>query len=317
MFSISSKINFFNPILLYHATFNDIPIELRGNVHNVRPENLYKQLSWLKKNHDFVFVDELLGGYSKSGKCAVTFDDAYLSVFEEALSVLKELEIPCTIFVNSSSFEGKTFWRDQVRYLLNSSLVQTFLTQHKCFCEENQITEKNFYGRTKHIDVNSQEVIVELEHFFANQNLQDTIKNFLINKKADLVSSPLVMFGNHTHNHCMLSSLEREEQDVQIGYCHQFLIENLPKKSVSKIFSIPFGGEHSITACAMNALRTNGYQAALMSRSRINVSYNMLKKTLHSFPIFERFMPVDDFKLFKKQFLGLKIRGLYNSLNRN
>ncbi len=302
--------NYFNPILLYHSTFSDVPTSLRGNVHNVTPDNLYKQLSWLKKNYDFVFVDDILSEHPKLGKCAVTFDDAYLSVFEEGLKVLETLKIPCTIFINSSSFSGITFWRDQVRFLINNNLVGTFVSDHSAYCASNQITDKNFYSRTKDKEVNSEKFVVELNQFLAKHGFQASARKFLINEKRDLISSPLVMYGNHTHDHYMLSSLETEQQNLQIDSCHQFLKESLPFKSVSTVFSIPFGGVQSITNNAMKWLRSNGYEAALMSRSRINLSYKMFNKTLHNFPILERFMPVDDFNLFKKQFLKTKIRSL-------
>lgn len=315
MNSLSSiRTSFFTPILLYHSTFSNLPIELKDNVHNVKPETLYKQLTWLKNQYDFVFVDELLQEPTARGRCAVTFDDAYFSVFEESLSVLSTLNIPSTIFINSSSFDGRLFWRDQVRYLLNHNLVSVFLKEHTNFCSSKGINKENFYRRSKHRDVNSEDFTNELDLFFLNHRLQDKIQNYLVSDTDDLILSPLIMYGNHTHNHHLLSSLDCNQQKEQIHTCDRFLIKSVPKNHISKVFSIPFGGEKSISAFTMNEIKTLGYQAALMSRNRLNMTSKIPNYKVEDYPVFERFMPVDDFKSFTKQFFRLKLRSVYDSV---
>ena len=40
---------FSSHILLYHATFKNVPESIKKGLHNVDPETLYKQIKWLKK----------------------------------------------------------------------------------------------------------------------------------------------------------------------------------------------------------------------------------------------------------------------------
>jgi hypothetical protein len=79
-------------VLLYHSTFSRVPVDLHGHLHNVAPEELYCQLIWLKRHFDVVSVDQALLEPS-IGQVAITFDDAYESVFVEAQPVLDALRI--------------------------------------------------------------------------------------------------------------------------------------------------------------------------------------------------------------------------------
>jgi peptidoglycan/xylan/chitin deacetylase (PgdA/CDA1 family) len=51
---------------------------------------------------------------------AVTFDDGYVDVLDEALPTLEQLEIPATVFVVSQGLGG-WFWWDRLRTLLESA----------------------------------------------------------------------------------------------------------------------------------------------------------------------------------------------------
>ena len=90
-YNLRKKIS--NPIILYHATFSKIPgNELQSNIHNVTPSNFERQLKWLKNNYDIKLVDDIFKEKNNYGKCAITFDDAYLSVFSEAIPILLSLK---------------------------------------------------------------------------------------------------------------------------------------------------------------------------------------------------------------------------------
>jgi peptidoglycan/xylan/chitin deacetylase (PgdA/CDA1 family) len=64
-----------------------------------------KQMGMLARRATVVGAD-WRGGPTKGRVCAITFDDAFVSVFENALPVLKRHEFPCTIFV-PTGFMGR------------------------------------------------------------------------------------------------------------------------------------------------------------------------------------------------------------------
>ena len=70
---------FSSVVLLYHSSYRNLPSDLSTAIHNVEPNEMRKQLIWLKNNFDIVSIDELFSCNDIKGKAAITFDDAYQS----------------------------------------------------------------------------------------------------------------------------------------------------------------------------------------------------------------------------------------------
>ncbi len=256
-------------VLLYHSTFSVVPGEIRRNLHNVTPEVLSQQLAWLKKYFDIVDVDELFGeNIDVTGKVAITFDDAYQSVFSEALPIVEALDIPCTIFLNGASLSGKPFWRDKSRYLINQSLVDDFLTFCPSYAETHNLTTDNFYRASKLPRVNSAEFDGVVDEYMTNKGIQPNAVEYCVNNRQMLRDHPLITYGNHTYRHYVLSSLSDEQQEHEIGDNHRMLNELGLK--VSRVFSIPFGGDADLNEATTRILDQYGYEGFLYSRGAIN-----------------------------------------------
>ncbi len=85
-------------ILLYHS------IDLNNAPDNVRPDQFEMQMEYLKERYDVVSLDTILD-FFREGKnlprrlVAITFDDGYYSVYENAYPVLKKHRFPATVFI--------------------------------------------------------------------------------------------------------------------------------------------------------------------------------------------------------------------------
>jgi peptidoglycan/xylan/chitin deacetylase (PgdA/CDA1 family) len=85
-------------ILLYHS------IDLNNAHYNVNPEQFEMQMEYLRKNYDVVSLDTILN-FIKKGKnlpekpVAITFDDGYYSVYQNAYPVLKRYRFPAAVFI--------------------------------------------------------------------------------------------------------------------------------------------------------------------------------------------------------------------------
>ena len=99
--------NNYNPVLLYHSLGSNS--EFEDNIDHVNLEILNNQLKSIQKYWKFVCIDEYVNTTNKKGLASLTIDDGYKSVIDESLKVFKNLNIPITIFINSSTFEGKIF----------------------------------------------------------------------------------------------------------------------------------------------------------------------------------------------------------------
>ena len=119
-------------------------------------------------------------------------------------------------------------------------------------------------------------------------------------------------YGNHTKSHFLLSSISKKNQEEEINDCHEFLNNGSIPDRISRIFSVPFGGINSFNNDTVKILLNLNYKGILLSRSRVNNIFSSGSEDSIGIKTMERFMPLNDLKLFKKQVLSLSIRSLLN-----
>ena len=295
-------------VLLYHATFSEVPRDIRVNLHNVAPDVLHAQLKWLQSHFDFVFVDELFDERTDDvGTVAITFDDAYQSVLDEALPVIEALGVPATIFVNGAALTGRPFWRDKVRYLINHSLVGDFVDYCSDFATSHGITSSNFYRTTKAPHVNSAVLGSILDEYLESLALLPGAVRYCVGDTGQLVEHALVRYGNHSLSHYVLSSLSRAQQEHEISENHRILTK-LPLR-LSKVFSVPFGGDTDLNRTTVQVLKSLGYVGFLYSRGALNHGQRGGKQSFHGLPYRERYMVPASFAGFQRKILRLWVKG--------
>ncbi len=280
---------FTSHILLYHSTFRRVPEALEQNLHNVAPDVLFEHVKWLQKYFDIVELDQLFDdNVTLAGKVAITFDDAYQSVFEEALPVIQSLDVPCTIFINGISLAGKPFWRDKIRYLINQSLVEDFLKFCPVFAEAHDLTIDNFYIMTKQVPTNSAALDTIIDQYVAHMGIQLEALAYCVSSQDMLLDHPLISYGNHTYNHYVLSSLSDEQQEKEIGDNHHLLADLQLK--LSRVFAIPFGGDKDFNGVTLRLLKKYGYTGFLYSKESLNWSRLSTSQKVDGLFFMDRYM---------------------------
>jgi peptidoglycan/xylan/chitin deacetylase (PgdA/CDA1 family) len=289
---------------VYHACFRDVPPEFRGHLHNVRPDVFHSQVMELKKHWDIVSVDELFSCGEIEGKACVTFDDGYRCIYDEAVPMLIEEEIPATVFLSGAMSEGKGLWRDRVRYLIHLGLVSAFLD----FASDSnpdvrRINEARFYRETKSTHVNSVLLTRQIDLFLDENGHRDAISAFntLGSDKEILIDHPLIRYGNHGYNHYVLSSLSAEEQEEELISGKGLVDRMAPSGRVSSVFAVPFGGTDTVNRETFELLSKLNYEGILFARSRFNTGVLASEMEL---PIADRWMAPSDMKTFQRIFLG-------------
>ncbi len=257
-------LNKYNPIFVYHSL--GITSNFNVNIDHVDLKTLEKQLKYIQKYWKFVTIDEFVNVKNKKGLTSLTVDDGYKNVINEALGVFEKLEIPITIFINSSTFKGKVFWRDKVRYLIQHKMIDKFIKSSKLF-NENDIN--NFYYISKNPKFNSKQVEKEIDDFISNENLKvSSSHNFCFDSEKYLINHPLVTYGNHSANHYVLSSLNKEEQYQDILECKNFLGRFDINRS--NIFCLPFGGVNTFNEDTISVLNNLNYKTLLLTENKLN-----------------------------------------------
>jgi peptidoglycan/xylan/chitin deacetylase (PgdA/CDA1 family) len=255
------------PIVTYHACFQQAPPEIPA-FDNVAPERLYEEISHVKKTARLVPVDELASCRTFRGVGAVTFDDGYKSVIENALPVFEALDVPFTFFVNTFAFRpGHQFWRHKVMYLVNLGLgpeCEKFLTSY------HSIPGKSFYAALKDPSNNSRAVAQEIDRFLEHRGLQPRFPQYFL-APGDFVAHPLGWYGNHTHNHYVLASLPAAEQRYEIEATRDQLAQ-IPGIQLSGCVALPFGQGYQANGDTLPAVRELGYRTLLLARGGVNIA---------------------------------------------
>lgn len=109
-------------ILCYHT--------LRPDDHSLdawvalRVSDFRDQIDMLRKSYDIVSLDEALAPSERHERpcVALTFDDGEIGLFDDLLPLVRELDIPVTIYVATGHIEtGHAFWFDRVMNALQGA----------------------------------------------------------------------------------------------------------------------------------------------------------------------------------------------------
>jgi peptidoglycan/xylan/chitin deacetylase (PgdA/CDA1 family) len=250
----------YSPVLTYHATYGQRP-KIVSAADNVSPSWLFEHLSELKKYYRFVPIDEFAEARTTRGLAAVTFDDGYKCVIDEALPVFEALDIPFTMFLTASSLDQKVFWRHKVVYIVNHGLVAEC---ERHFQRTRKIPNQQFFTYLKNPLNHSGTAEAEIDEFLNSRNIRLDGYRYLIDRESYLLEHPLIWYGNHSYSHYVLSSLSREEQHRQIQSGLTFL-NRRPHLKISNVFAPPFGQAEHINEDTFDVLRELGYRSLVLN----------------------------------------------------
>lgn len=112
-------------ILMYHRVLND-PL-----LPGIAPDIFAQQLAYLQKNFRVVPVDQLVSeineGIQEPYSVALTFDDGHQDFYTNAWPLLKEYQLPASLYVTTGFVDNKCWlWPDLLRYILINTKKKSF-----------------------------------------------------------------------------------------------------------------------------------------------------------------------------------------------
>jgi len=124
---IYSRENTWCTILLYHRVDGDIendPIDI-----NISPEEFRNHIEIFAKNYNVISLKEMLEHLENKkpflqNTICISFDDSYLSIYENAFPVLKEYNVPACFFINDGYVETERIYPWDAEYKLNPPMMR-------------------------------------------------------------------------------------------------------------------------------------------------------------------------------------------------
>lgn len=283
-------------ILAYHRVMNyeeeSYPFDLE--LISATPEKFRYQVDFLKKHYSpmsFAELAELTEKGIRPPKNAIiiTFDDGFSDNYEFAFPILKEANVPATIFISTNYIDGEdTFWFDQLAYAVKKQHATDIKFEFKG--KEFNFPASNSEAKETCL----KETLAWIKKVPDNDRL-----NFLRNLKSHIqvesanahLSKPMtweqikeldaggIEIASHTCSHPILSQLSENELISEIFESKQKIEDTLGKPCTA--ISYPVGVSHTYNQVVTDAVKKAGYVFGCTYESGINKVESLSKFPLH------------------------------------
>lgn len=193
-----------NTVINFHAIYNKTWLE--------------KTLIFLKKIYNLISIEELYDFYQGRIKlknaCHITFDDGDISFYNIVFPVLKEHQIPVSIYVSPKIIKEQTnFWFQEIRNYDKKVLKNIFL-------ELKETTENISHIPLEVLLKNSEIDFIWkcIDAYRKVKNIKPApCMNMNVYQIRELNESGLVTIGAHTQNHPILKNEDNENALYEIS----------------------------------------------------------------------------------------------------
>lgn len=233
-----------------------------------------QQMEYLARNYRVVSLDDLVSGaaFDRAAKfsVAITFDDGYRDNYLYAFPILKQLQLPATIFLATGYVDaGQLPWYDQVclAFKLTSVPAPSFaaqggpggaIAQRAARLQLLDETLRWLRGMDERERSSALRAIFSTLHAPPQLNLPNAMLSW---SEIRQMQPQGIAFGGHTVWHPALSRLPRNRLEEELLGCKETIEEQLQKPV--RHFAYPFGKYADIGATAKNVVRQCGYESAV------------------------------------------------------
>jgi peptidoglycan/xylan/chitin deacetylase (PgdA/CDA1 family) len=256
-------------ILCYHG------IGESGNplIPSTSRESFEVQMRFLSKHYRIVSMEEvcaeLRGDSISAPGIAITFDDGYRSVYTTAFPILREYNIPATIYLTLETVEtGQVAWYDRV--FLAMALAPSgnlYLDLEGPWHFELNSPEQRLHAALEvvaflrsHPNSGRRELFALFERKMSLS--PNAISGRILTwEQIHAMSGAGISFGSHTMTHPVVSQLSQAELALEISDSKQLLTERIGSPVLD--FAFPFGKLSDCSVAALEMLFHCGYRSAV------------------------------------------------------
>jgi peptidoglycan/xylan/chitin deacetylase (PgdA/CDA1 family) len=226
----------------------------------VSPENFAQQLEIVRELANPLSLADLVGraaiGELPERALAITFDDGYSDIQQMALPLLRQAEVPATVFVVSGMLGGE-FWWDRLGEAFRLGGRPPSEHDHASTLESMQLELRVLPASER------DRLLLALE---TSGSAVATMlpRCVTVDELRTLAAEPLIEIGGHTGTHPWLPSLNADQLRREIRNSRQEL-RNIVASPVAG-FSYPYGG---VSADVREEVRAAGYTFACGSNNGV------------------------------------------------
>lgn len=275
---------------MYHRVINK-DMSIQAGMY-VTPQNFRRHLEVIKNNFTAAPLDCLINneGFAtqqESNKplCILTFDDGWKDFYDNAYPLLKEYNIPATVFL-PTDFIGsqKQFWTDLFTYLLinrnSRESSETTNSQFSLIIEQIEKFSGSFEQKLENgiefLKNYPKETIDTALAVLAKKwqvDLNMSSRTFLSwEEVGEMYSTGLVSFGSHTVHHPILTTMQNiDELRKELTESYACLLERGVVSKSNICFCYPNGKYSDEIA---HLVRETGYRLAVTTKTGHNQAYN-------------------------------------------
>ena len=261
-------------ILVYHAVVRS-PLEVYNGCF-LDEASFRNQVSYLKCHFDVLPLLEAVEKMRKSKlstpTAVITFDDGFQNNYDVAFPILRELGLPCTIFLTTALVNtDDTFW-----YLrLNRAVAKTktpFLEWDGHRLDLSTPAGKlkaEIVIRTSLRDLPRPKLLEELRKIIVETGddpncpieADSPFRMLDASSIAEMTRSGLVEFGAHSHTHPWMSRLSSEEcqKEISLSVAKTRELTGQP----CELFAYPFGYPQHYNSETIRTLEQHGIRIAV------------------------------------------------------
>jgi peptidoglycan/xylan/chitin deacetylase (PgdA/CDA1 family) len=256
-------------ILLYHKVNDDHDPYLAS----LPVEEFRRQMQYLAKNFALVSLDDIaegrIGPSDRKFAVAVTFDDGYRDNFTNAFPILKELNIPATIYLATGYIgTGRLPWYDQVclafKLTARNELGADYCTPCGSLAGEGDrlalVDRVLEWLRQKDDDARPEAMTRLFTALGVPATL--TLPNYMLDWDAvRQMQGCGITFGAHSVNHPVLSQLSPGQLQREIGDSKKTIEQKLGTRV--RHFAYPFGRPKHFNETVKRVVEQSGLQTAV------------------------------------------------------
>lgn len=266
-----------------------------GNLRYLSLDKFQFQLDYFEKNFGFLSKEEFEYNFKNkitNGKVLLTFDDGLKDHYNYVFPILKERNIKGIFFIPTSILISKKILNvHKVHYLLSNNNAKLIYERANELIHEmgiNILTDTNEEAY-KHSEHNKYELKLKKLFnykidFYESDKITDGLMDFfglkhdysskLYLKKNNIEEMYLdgQIFGSHTNSHKILSSLNYENQKLEIENSFKYLSSFINEDF--KTISYPYGYKFTYDTNTKEILKNSNVNFAFIFDNKKNNSFD-------------------------------------------